>query len=268
MIATTTLRIEYDTNCAYDKSSTAQLQLKAVFRGAAIRINCSVVAGRFSMFHEACNQYLPTLCSFGGGDTQTKGRLHAHCCLLSPTHVLTAAHCVEMATTTYSYPVVSKHDGLFRCELLYSHPTLDVAILETTANLATTDRTAPRTYPNYLPVELNFGMQIGYITWLRKRDSSGDFKMYQYFGCGYTAFLGPSSDNTPRWVLSNGLIESGFSGSPAFTADGQLVGVVTGASRMAAEIDGVPSLPVQYPQISPLPALSNDLMQAIAFAKT
>jgi S1-C subfamily serine protease len=215
------------------------------------------------MFQQACLMYEEVLCSFGGGTHEVKGKLHGAACLVSPRHVVTAAHNVQKAKTEYDWPVVSKFDGLFKCEVMAINETADVAILRATEKLAdATIRKVPTRYPAIKNPTIGMGMTVGYMTWLQKKASRRS--LFWYFSTASVSYLGECPDGNQRWVLSGGFVEPGFSGSPVFLPDGSLIGMLVGATTMSQQI-GIEGIDIYRsdPHMSPIPLLTPKQTQEI-----
>src|SRR4051812_24450569 len=89
-----------------------------------------------TMFADACRAYWQLNCQVGGGSRSVEGNLHGMACLLDNRHVLTARHVYTETQARYSWPVVLKHDGLFRCELALESAAYDLMVLRTTQQIA------------------------------------------------------------------------------------------------------------------------------------
>ena len=217
------------------------------------------------MFQDACARYEMVFCNFGGGSPDIKGKLHGLSCLLSPIHVLTAAHNVRNAMEKYAWPVVSKFDGLFKCESLWASEEWDIAILQATDLISPANHETPDRYPviSYQPIKL--GMTVGYLSWLHKNFVSRR-SMVKYFSSAHVAFRGESEEGHSRWDLSSGFVEPGFSGTPVFLPDASLVGIVVGATTMAQKNTVVDATIHTSPQISIIPDFGVSLRETIAQA--
>jgi hypothetical protein len=80
------------------------------------------------------------------------------------------------------------------------------------------------------------GNSVGYLAWLKLPDGRGT----NYFGSAFvSAMKRPTGGMGVRWMLSEGLIQSGFSGSAVFTPEGSILGVITDAFRFPVSV-GLP----------------------------
>ncbi len=221
------------------------------------------------MFRSAVAVYQDLFCSFGGGSAETDARIHAMSCLVSPRHVITVAHVLRDIAKTYSWPVVSKFDGLFRCETAFISDEDDIAVMQTTDLIAPHQYQLrpPQAYPEVSPKDVAWGMRVGYLSRLRKPESSGRNDS-MYFSSADVAYRGESEEGHARWVFSSGFSEPGFSGSPVFLADGSLVGVLAGTTAMFQEPpdygEAIPPIPWALPHIATIPQISKELLREIA----
>jgi hypothetical protein len=216
------------------------------------------------MFQAACAIYEPCLVQVGGPTSGGGATLHGTGCLLSPVHFITALHVVKDATARYGGIAVAKYDGLYKAKLLASCPKCDVAVLEAIDKLDTSSLKKPGTWPAFKENHaFARGMTVGYMSFLRKADAAGKPSTFTFFSAAHVSFLGRDEHNNPRWVLSGGFSESGFSGSPVFLPDGTLVGVSVSTLLMNAEVEDCPFVPHCFPQVSAIPPVGKAVVDEI-----
>ena len=116
------------------------------------------------MFQRAYSIYKQCLCSFGGGDRETKPRIFGYSCLLSPTHVITAAHIVREMRSRQFWTVVFAPQGAYRCEVIFSDEEVDIAILQLIEQIASCEGKPCTTFPLLSQNKLRMGMTVGYLT--------------------------------------------------------------------------------------------------------
>lgn len=216
------------------------------------------------MFQQACEIYRQVFCDFGGGSPTVQGKLHSTACLLSSRHVITAAHNVRQMEEKYSWPVVTKFDGLFKCQTAAIDDKIDIAVLRITEQLAESSLDKPARYPQLATNNLAMGMTVGYMTWLHKKSPSGR-SQFLYFGTAHVSHLGESELGHPTWILDTGFVEAGFSGSPVFLPDCSLVGIMVGSNAFTQDLGrgGVPPIVHCFPQVSSVPNLPPPLAEDI-----
>lgn len=219
------------------------------------------------MFQEACAVYRECLCSVGGGGPTNNPRIFGYSCLLSPQHVLTCRHIVANLMKRFEWLVAFKREGIFKCEVIFDDRQTDLAVLVTTEQITEGQGKPCANYPLLARQSLTQGMTVGYLTRLWKQDHKGEQGVYNYFSSAHTSYLFDTEHGTTVWVLSGGLIESGFSGSPVFLPDGSLIGKVVGVAAMTADLEGLPKVPCYFPQISGNHSLPREVLKAIADAR-
>jgi hypothetical protein len=125
-------------------------------------------------------------------------------------------------------------------------------------------RKAPVQYPSFITSLPELGMTVGYMAWLRKPNQTGR-SVFTYFSSAQVSYRGECENGDPRWILSGGFVEPGFSGGPAFLRDGTLIGVVVGSTAMVQNpsAQGVPPIWHSFPQVSPIQNLGQSLTDEI-----
>ena len=187
------------------------------------------------MYIDACRLYGGLNCQVGGGSPTTKGKLHGMGCLISPCHVLTALHTLTQTEILYEWPVVFKHDGLYRCEITLESKEYDVTMLQTTEKLDDADFAPPEGYPSILPSKPFLGLSVGYIAALHLHKPDGEDTRHTCFSQAFVSMLLREGGEGERYALSGGIMQPGFSGGPVFTAEGKLVGIVVKSIQFAAD---------------------------------
>lgn len=210
------------------------------------------------MFQSACRIYKDCICLVGGARNEASF-FRASGCFVSRIHVVTALHNVTEAQKEFDSPIVSRGDGVFRYEVLYSSDELDLALIEVTDKVSSDTGIIPTDYPDLGPGEFSFGMTLGYMGW-RIRGPHNNAKV---FSMGTTSVVVGNQVEPERWTVIGGLAESGFSGSPVFNTGGELLGIVVTAAFLDIQMDGRSEMAEVAVQISPLPDLAPELRASI-----
>jgi hypothetical protein len=217
------------------------------------------------MFEAACRDYLLWQCSVGGGSSQEKGKLHGMGCVLDSSHVLTARHVWTQIEKNYSWPVVLKFDGLFRCEIALESVAHDIMVLRTAAKLEAVQMETPTTFPSLSSSLLFIGASVGFISALRLHESFQKSTRHTYFGSGSVAFLVcPTDDLAATYALSGCVVQKGMSGSPVFRPDGSLVGVFIETLSFATDILDPASPMYLLPVVSPIRPLLSQIQTLLS----
>lgn len=217
------------------------------------------------MFQEACKQYWNLSCGVGGGTHTTKGKLHGKGCLLTPNHVLTAQHVWEGIRGRYSWPVVLKFDGLFRCEAVFEAPQQDMLILKATEQLDGTRTGESPKYPVISDQVLGNGASVGIMSSLHLMETPSESNTYTAFASGSVAFMQPPDGKLGvSFALSGCVVQKGMSGSPAFRPDGSLVGVFVQTVSFRADYED-PRAPIYtLPVIAPISPIRARILAALS----
>ncbi len=218
-----------------------------------------------TMFADACKLFRQSLCIAGTAEGRDIGNYGGTGCLFSPRHIITAAHVVDGHGKNGRFAVVSKFDGVSQCDVVFESSEWDVAVLEAKEVLTASDGESPTSFPQFSKQSIQQGDLIGFFSLLRKQSPANSYlSSFQHFPAGFASFLGEDEHGTPRWILDHGFIEAGFSGSPAFRADGSYVGLIVATTAMSQIVGGnVPSILHSLPQLSIVPRLPADLASAI-----
>lgn len=171
------------------------------------------------MYRSAFQLYQSLFCWVGGG-----GKLHANGCCLTDQFVLTALHNHAMALRKYGGTEVMTYRGVFRAELAASAPEHDVAVLALGEQIKSSDRPAPERFPRIDEKPLEHGASVGYITRLARNFTGDRLETAWLLQTGHVAMRFP--DNPRHWGLTTSFTEGGFSGAPAFSPEGDLLGVL------------------------------------------
>lgn len=171
--------------------------------------------------------YRDCLCRVGAGQAD-KQSLTGHGCLLSPDLAITAWHvfgdlCDDQG---FAWPVIAKHDGLFRCDVVLAEKKADLAVLRAIEQIHDVDiGEAAKVYPTIGPDPTRQGMAVGYMSTFEKTDAETKTKRtYNLFSSAHNSLMVASP--ALSWVLSGGFGEAGFSGCPVFLPNANLIGVM------------------------------------------
>lgn len=165
------------------------------------------------------------------------------------------ARCQAACATDFT-----RRDGLFAAEIVFADEQYDIALLKATERIETWDNEPPSQFPILSDRLPEIGMLVGYIGTLRKTHAvTGKSRGYTYFAANYVSFRDDSS-----WILGGGFGESGFSGSPVFVPNGELLGVISGSTTFAAELDADPGIPQHFPSIGPIGPFVQQIKSALA----
>jgi hypothetical protein len=202
------------------------------------------------MFRDAARQYWSLKCNVGGGNDVQKGKLHGLGCLLTPRHILTAGHVWENISDRYSWPVVLKHDGLFRCTVLHHDPGIDLMLLQCTDKLAPGELSEPASFPAVYPDFPWWGQSVGFLTSLHLTMTGPKPRSCTSFSQASVSMFVNDEESRNLFVLDGGTIQKGSSGGPVFTAKGELVGVIVQSFQF------VPDQDHPLPHVVTLPVMS------------
>lgn len=204
------------------------------------------------MFSAACAIYRPLSCRVGGGADIEQGRLFGSGCLVSPNHVLTARHVVNKLPRDLNWPVVLKFDGLFRCTVVWESTEHDLALVETGSLLESIQVPAPTEYPRWPNSVPDYGVSVGYIATPHLNDSTSA----TYFAQAAISMLLRGRPGL-RYMLSDGIVQSGFSGCPVFSPNSELQGVIVESYPFPEYVDQQPVVLQTRPVMSAIcPVLS------------
>ena len=186
-------------------------------------------------------------------------------CLLNASHVLTARHVWRGIQNKYSWPVVLKFDGLFRCEVAFESREHDIMVLRTIHKLDDAQLSAPAEYPALSDHPLDIGASVGIISALHLMASPTERNRYTAFASGSVAFfLPPEKGSAAAYVLSGCVVQKGMSGSAAFRPDGSLVGVFIQTFSFRADYEDARAPIYTLPVISPIRPVQSSILTAIS----
>jgi Trypsin-like peptidase domain len=216
------------------------------------------------MFAKATSMYWRLQCNVGGGSATVKGKLHGLGCLLSDTLIVTARHVWSEHAAKYSWVVVLKHDGLFRCSIVQESEKDDLLFLRAEDCLdATASKQAPAEYPQIYASIPVCGLSVGFLTWVIIAESGGAEEDYAAFShCSVAMYSKKKKvDDPPLIVLSGGIFQKGSSGGPVYTPDGRLVGVIVQSWQFPTSRNHRFPTIVTAPVVMPLASYANIIAQ-------
>jgi hypothetical protein len=95
--------------------------------------------------------------------------------------------------------------------------------------------------------------------------SEDDGKGHSHFAAGFVSMLWPGKDaGCLRFALSGTVVQPGFSGSPAFRADGSLVGVIVETITFRTDFNNINAPIHVLPIVSPIFPLLKQIEAAMA----
>lgn len=204
------------------------------------------------MFEESTKLHFLIKCSVGGGSHNIKGKLHGMGCLLDEHHVLTAWHVWREIRQEYTWPVVLKYDGLYKCEIVFEQQDADLLVLKTTEKLVDVESSPPGRYPKVSVNTPFIGKTVGYLASLQIREP--DMKEgYTYFSMScLSMFMRDPPGKAVHIAMTGGLIQKGFSGGVVFEESGDVLGVLIQSLRFSLDPDSPTSSITTMPIMSAL----------------
>lgn len=211
------------------------------------------------MFTNACRFYWNLVCSVGGGSTTIKGKLHGKGCLLSPNHAITALHTVTDMFQRYTWPLLMKHDGLFKCEVVLESKGLDVALLKTTEKIEDFTLDQPLGYPTIFSSNPFLGLSVGFIGVISLEGETENERHTTFSQASTSYFFGDKQSDGLRYALTGGFVQKGFSGGPVFGTNSELIGLIVMSKRFALDMEQPLASLYNLPVMSPLSSLKKDI---------
>lgn len=211
------------------------------------------------MFTNACDLYYNLMCDVGGGSAHIQGSLFGTGCLISQQHVLTARHNVIPLHHECSWPVILKHDGLWKCKIIFESQTHDLAVMEATDLVQEVSLRGPAGFPLLPTTPVDLGMTVGYLARMRYPDHNGNETRNTCFSQSSVSMMNVQPNDGPTfWMLGDGFIQSGFSGGPVFSADGTLHGLIVQSFQFEASTGNQRIQTLTKPVMSPIgPVMSH-----------
>lgn len=205
------------------------------------------------MYKKSTAMYWPLLGKVGGGTKEALGTLHGAGCLLSSTLLITARHVWREIESQYEWPVIGKHDGLFRCTIEHEDALQDVLILRTTERIIESKGlNGPQTYPKVSTSLPALGESVGILTRLDLNDREEGPVRFTAFSEASVAICLKQGSGPTHLMLSCGLFQSGSSGGPVYSPNGTLIGIIVQSMQFALEVKNPSSLKVTAPIIAPV----------------
>jgi Trypsin-like peptidase domain len=179
--------------------------------------------------------------------------------------VITARHLIEHVGKKYEWPVVFKHDGVFKCRILFSAWNFDVALLEATERLEPASFDEPAEYPRLFSEMPSWGMTVGYLGSLRTLERGGIENHGTYFSAAHISTFLPGGDDKSRYyLLTGGVVQRGFSGGPVFTPSSELLGLVIQSLRFLGDPQDLRSAVYTLPVITPLAPFIGEISKYVS----
>src|SRR5262245_52779234 len=214
------------------------------------------------MFESVGRKHFDWNCSVGGGSSGLKPKLHGMGCAIGVHHVLTARHCWTEISSNWDWPVALAFGALFRCSIAAEFAPDDIMLLQLDKQIAGNDPELPTSWPTLSRKPISWGASIGFMARIRFPGDSKK-KSYAYLGAGVASILLPNAGSR-RFVLTNALVQAGFSGSAAFRKDGSIVGVVVQSFTFFIDLANPLIPPLQLPVIAPIFPLVEELNAIIS----
>jgi hypothetical protein len=217
------------------------------------------------VFKEAARLHYSCNCLVGGGTRYTSGHLVGVGCVLNDRHLLTARHCWEEISYHYRWPVTLRHNGMFRCEVVFEDARRDIAVLRAVEKNSGNDMEPITRYPNLSNEELFLGAPVGFVSSLTLHDYADEATSHLHLAIGYVSmFLQDHANGTQQFALSTNVTQTGSAGSAVFLPSGDIIGVVvrTVALRAGCKDCQVPSY--DLPVVAPILPLISDIRAVLA----
>jgi hypothetical protein len=201
------------------------------------------------MFQKACDLIYPCLCNVGGFSPPDNGRMFGMGCLIGTNLAITAKHVDDAGIRECGHAAVCTSAGLWASRTIFESEERDIALLkmENRVGDGKEGKALPNSFPGLGGVRFTYGLSVGYFGHLHRKDRFGKNTLHTCFAAASLSFL---TRDVLRWALSAGFAEEGFSGSPVFSREGLLVGVLTEIMRIAQPGE------VKMPQLVTVPLIS------------
>jgi hypothetical protein len=189
------------------------------------------------MFQQACVLYRSVYCVVVGQSTSAANPVAGGVgCFVAPGVVLTADHIYEECQRSGDTLTALCAQGMLELAPVWRHEEADVALFRVVRGLrgSGSNSAQPGKFPR-IGRGIAYGMSIGYLARLRRNDEDGERESHLAFFEGSASIYFSKGEFASKWMLSGGFVESGFSGGPAFSVDGDLVGVVVGSVQFPAQ---------------------------------
>ena len=215
------------------------------------------------MFKKACSFYWHLICQIGGGSKSDNRKLHGSGCLLSSEIALSALHILEETSSLYNYPVIFKNDGLYKAKIILELPESDLVLLRCIEQIKSFNLGTAVNFPDLDFPNPTIGTSVGYIAGLHLKDENYIDSRYSFFSQAFISALMKNKKDGISMMLSQGIVQKGFSGSPVFTNDCKLIGILTNTLQFTFN-EGHP-MPIIYtlPVMSPLSVNKNEIQKYI-----
>jgi len=164
----------------------------------------------------------------------------------------------------YEWPVIQKHDGLFKGEVLLKSREYDVALLVAREKLADFSITEPKAYPSIAASTPLLGLSVGFLNVIDLGGETDKKRHIAFSQASISYFFEDETDKGIRYALTGGFIQHGFSGGPVFTSDLELVGLIVMSQRFALDMEQPLMSIYNLPVMSPLASLKNKIETIIA----
>lgn len=212
------------------------------------------------MFQAAARLHYSCNCLVGGATHYSTGHLHSMGCVLDGRHVLTARHCWEELATSYRWPVVLRHGGLFRCETIFEDDRRDLAVLRSVEKISGRDIEPVAQYPALSAAPVGLGLPVGFVSRLALAGDEDAASHLHLVVSHISLFLLDQANGVQQFGLSPVILPAAAAGSAVFLPGGEILGVVVRHAPLqpeGAERRGTPGgvLPVVAPILPVVDAL-------------
>jgi hypothetical protein len=190
-------------------------------------------------------------------------------CVLDEKHVLTARHVWSEIQNKYSWPVVAREEGLFKCEVVFESKAHDILVLHAVKLIheIRDDDNKPKRISSY-PILSNkrpfLGCSIGFMSNLKMHITIEETEVHSHMAVGNISMLLPDKEkDVLNFSLSGTVIQKGFSGSAVFLPDGKIIGVIIETISFAADFHNPKSVIYLLPVMAPLYPVFNEIKTSL-----